>query len=100
MVALGRKAKSVPNPIRRPRRFSWRAKRTVKAVAVAAGLAFPHAAQAIQITRKTRRNGSRKWRTETSYAITSLPTAQVRPRHLAERTRGNWKIEINWYRSP
>ena len=41
-------------------------KRIVKAVTVAAGIAFPHAAQAIQVTRQTRRPGSRKRRTETS----------------------------------
>jgi hypothetical protein len=35
---------------------------------VAAPIVFPHAAQAIQVTRRTRRNGSRKWKTETSYA--------------------------------
>jgi predicted transposase YbfD/YdcC len=75
-------------------------KRIVKTVTVAAGLAFPHAAQAIQITRKTRRPGSRKWRTETSYAITSLPAAQARPDQLAKWIRGHWKIEnqLHWVR--
>jgi predicted transposase YbfD/YdcC len=75
-------------------------KRVVKTVTVAAGLAFPHAAQAIQITRKTRRPGSRKWRTETSYAITSLPAAQARPDQLAKWIRGHWKIEnqLHWVR--
>lgn len=75
-------------------------KRIVKAVTVTAGLAFPHAAQAIQITRKTRRKGSRKWRTETSYAITSLPAAQARPDQLAEWIRGHWTIEnkLHWVR--
>lgn len=75
-------------------------KRIVKAVTVAAGLAFPHAAQAIQITRKARRPGSRKWRTETSYAITSLPAAQARPDQLAQWIRGHWKIEnqLHWVR--
>jgi predicted transposase YbfD/YdcC len=75
-------------------------KRTVKVVTVAAGLAFPHAAQAIQITRRTRRPGSRKWRTETSYAITSLPAAQARPDQLATWIRGHWKIEnqLHWVR--
>jgi predicted transposase YbfD/YdcC len=75
-------------------------KRIVKAVTVATGLAFPHAAQAIQITRRTRRPGSRKWRTETSYAITSLPAAQARPDQLAKWIRGHWKIEnqLHWVR--
>jgi SRSO17 transposase len=67
---------------------------------ITAGLAFPHAAQAIQITRKTRRPGSRKWRTETSYAITSLAAAQARPDQLATWIRGHWKIEnqLHWVR--
>ncbi len=75
-------------------------KRTVKAVTVTAGLLFPHAAQAIQITRRTRRISERKWRTETSYAITSLPAAQARPAQLAEWIRGHWKIEnqLHWVR--
>lgn len=37
-------------------------KRVVKAVTVTAGLAFPDAAQAIQVTRRTRRSGGRAWR--------------------------------------
>jgi predicted transposase YbfD/YdcC len=75
-------------------------KRILKAVTVAAGLAFPNAAQAIQVTRKTRRRGSRRWHTETSYAITSLPAAQAQPDQLAEWIRGHWKIEnqLHWVR--
>jgi len=75
-------------------------KRTVKAVTVTAGLLFPHAAQAIQITRRTRRISERRWRTETSYAVTSLPAAQARPAQLAEWIRGHWKIEnqLHWVR--
>ena len=75
-------------------------RRIVKAVTVTAGLAFPHAAQAIQVTRRTRRPGSRKWRTETSYAIISLPAAQARPDQLAKWIRGHWKIEnqLHWVR--
>jgi len=75
-------------------------KRTVKAVTGAAGLEFPHAAQAIQVTRRTRRNGTRKWRIETSYAITSLPAARARPDQLAAWIRGHWTIEnrLHWVR--
>jgi len=75
-------------------------RRILKVVTVAAGLAFPHAAQAIQVTRRTRRPGTRKWRTETSYAITSLPAAQARPDQLASWLRGHWKIEnqLHWVR--
>jgi len=75
-------------------------RRIVKVVTVTAGLAFPHAAQAIQVTRRTRRPGSRKWRTETSYAITSLQASQARPDQLAQWIRGHWKIEnqLHWVR--
>jgi predicted transposase YbfD/YdcC len=75
-------------------------RRIVKVVTVTAGIAFPHAAQAIQITRRTRRPGSRKWRTETSYAITSLPASQAHPDQLAGWIRGHWKIEnqLHWVR--
>jgi predicted transposase YbfD/YdcC len=75
-------------------------RRIVKVVTVTAGLAFPHAAQAIQVTRKTRHPKNRRWRTETSYAITSLPSAQSRPGQLAEWIRGHWKIEncLHWVR--
>jgi hypothetical protein len=45
--------------------------RTLKVAAVA-GLYFPHAAQGIQATRRVRASGSRRWRTVTVYAITSL----------------------------
>jgi predicted transposase YbfD/YdcC len=82
------------------RRHGRTEKRVIKVVTVAAGLDFPHAAQAIQITRRTRRNGSAKWRTETSYAITSLPADQARAHQLAEWIRGHWKIEnqLHWVR--
>jgi predicted transposase YbfD/YdcC len=75
-------------------------RRIVKVVTITAGIAFPHAAQAIQITRRTRRPGSRKWRTETSYAITSLPASQAHPDQLAGWIRGHWKIEnqLHWVR--
>jgi predicted transposase YbfD/YdcC len=75
-------------------------KRTIKVVTVTAGLAFPHTAQAIQITRRARRLNGRKWRAETSYAITSLPARQARPAQLADWIRGHWKIEnqLHWVR--
>jgi hypothetical protein len=73
-------------------------KRTVKVVTVTIGLAFPHAAQALQVTRRARRPGTRRWRTQTSYAITSLPPGQARPDQLAAWTRGHWEIEnqLHW----
>lgn len=46
--------------------------RTVKCVSVAAGIGFPNAEQAVQITRKSRPIGTRAWSTETVHAVTSL----------------------------
>jgi hypothetical protein len=54
---------------------------------------FPHAAQVLQVTRKTRTLRTRRWRTVTSYAITSLPFEQARPARLADLLRGHWAIE-------
>jgi hypothetical protein len=45
--------------------------RTLKVAAVA-GLCFPHAALAIQVIRRVRAPGSRRRRTVTVYAVTSL----------------------------
>jgi predicted transposase YbfD/YdcC len=75
-------------------------KRTCKLVTVSTGILFPHAVQAIQITRKTRKLTSRKWRTETVYAVTSLTPTQVRPDQLAEWIRGHWCVEnrLHWVR--
>ncbi len=54
--------------------------RTLQAATVAAGLAFPHAAQAIRVTRRIRPlSGQEKWRTVTVYAITSLTASQASP---------------------
>ena len=77
--------------------------RTLKATAVARGLAFPHAAQAIQITRRratARKGQKRKWATETVYVITSLTAAQASPAKLAAMLRGHWAIEdrLHWIR--
>jgi predicted transposase YbfD/YdcC len=68
--------------------------RTLQAAAVAAGLGFPHATQAIRVTRRTRPlSGSKKWRTVTAYAITSLTASQATPAQLAGWIRGHWQIE-------
>ena len=83
--------------------------RTLKVVTIAAsidgGIAFPHAAQAIQVTRRTRpvsaRTGRKgRWRTETLYAITDLAPHQARPDELAGWIRGHWQIEngLHWVR--
>jgi predicted transposase YbfD/YdcC len=66
--------------------------RTLKAVTVG-GFAFPHAAQVVQLTRKTRDLQTRRWRAVTVYAVTSLPFAQASPTRLADLIRGHWAIE-------
>jgi hypothetical protein len=73
-------------------------RRTLKVTSVAAGLAFPHAAQAIQITR--RRKVKEKWPRETCYAVTSLTLTQATYTQLAAIIRGHWGIEdrLHWVR--
>ena len=69
--------------------------RTLKAVTVH-HFGFPHTAQVLQVTRKTRdlRDGNiRRWRTVVVYAITSLAFAQASPARLADLLRGHWAIE-------
>jgi predicted transposase YbfD/YdcC len=75
-------------------------RRTLKVTAVAAGLAFPHAAQAIQIVRRRKLPGKKKWSRETVYAITSLTATQASPAELAAIIRGHWMIEdrLHWVR--
>jgi predicted transposase YbfD/YdcC len=82
--------------------------RTLKVVTVAdsaGGLGFPGAAQAIQITRRTKRitpkpGKKNTWRTETVYAIVTLPAEQASPAELATWTRSHWFIEnrLHWVR--
>ena len=77
--------------------------RTVKVVTIDAhdgGIAFPNAAQAIQLTRKTRPASARgRWHTETIYAITDLPPHQATPAQLAGWIRGHWQVEaLHWVR--
>jgi predicted transposase YbfD/YdcC len=74
--------------------------RTIKVVTVTTGIVFPHARQAIQITRKTRRPTSKKWKTETVYAVTSLAAEQATAAQLATWVRGHWTIEnrLHWVR--
>jgi predicted transposase YbfD/YdcC len=47
----------------------------------------------IQVTRKTRDLGARRWRTMTVYAVTSLTHGQASPARLADLIRGHWAIE-------
>jgi len=62
-------------------------------VATMRGLGFPHAAQAIRVTRRVRELRSGRWRTVTVYAVTSLAAAQAGPARLADAICGHWGIE-------
>jgi predicted transposase YbfD/YdcC len=62
-------------------------------VTTVAGLDFPHATQAIRITRRVRPLTGHKWRTVTVYAVTNLSAAQASPARLADWIRGHWGIE-------
>jgi predicted transposase YbfD/YdcC len=42
--------------------------------------------------------GSRRWRTVTVYAVTSLATIQAHPAQLAAYIRGHWSIENELHR--
>ncbi len=70
--------------------------RTLKAVTVPAGLGFPHAAQAIQITRtsrpinKKKTEGKRRRRRETVYADLHPARPRRLPAELATWIRGHW----------
>jgi predicted transposase YbfD/YdcC len=67
--------------------------RTVKAVTLTGGdpLAFPHAAQAVRITRTRTLAG--KTTRETAYLTVSLPADQAHPADLQEWARAEWLIE-------
>jgi predicted transposase YbfD/YdcC len=73
-------------------------RRTLKVTSVAAGLAFPGAAQAIKIVRRRKVKGN--WSRETCYAVTSLTLAQASYPQLAAIIRGHWGIEdrLHWVR--
>jgi predicted transposase YbfD/YdcC len=72
--------------------------RTLKLAAVSnpmtGGLPFPHAELAIQIVRQRRPSGSRRWHTETVYAVTDLSWQQIRADQLAEAIRNHWHVEV------
>jgi len=61
-------------------------------VTTVAGLDFPHATQAIRITRRVQSLHRRRWRTVTVYAVTNLAAAQASPARLADWIRGHWGI--------
>jgi predicted transposase YbfD/YdcC len=62
-------------------------------VTTVAGLDFPHATQALRITRRVRPLTGRRWRTVTAYAGNNLTAAQASPARLADWIRGHWGIE-------
>ena len=72
--------------------------RTLKITSVKAGLAFPCAAQAIQIVRRRKAKG--KWSRQTCFAVTSLTVIQASHAQLAAIIRGHWGIEdrLHWVR--
>ena len=86
--------RQVPAACRTRDKGHGRAERhTMKITAVAAGLAFPHAAQAIQIVRRRRPLNSKKRTAETVCAVTSLTAIQAQPAKLAAIIRGHWLTE-------
>ena len=72
----------------------------LKVVTTSTGILFPHAAQAIQITRKTSKLQRNKWRTEVVYAVTSLTPKQATNADLTAFVRGHWRVEnrLHWVR--
>ncbi len=65
----------------------------MKVTAVAAGLMFSHAAQAIAVTHRIRLLSADKWRTVTVYSIASLTAGQASPADLAGWIRDHLRIE-------
>jgi predicted transposase YbfD/YdcC len=74
--------------------------RTLKAVTVdtPGGLGFPHAAQAVRITRSRTLAG--KTSRETAYLIVTAPAEHAHPRDLYDWARLEWHIEnrLHWIR--
>jgi predicted transposase YbfD/YdcC len=74
--------------------------RTLKAVTVntPGGLGFPHAAQAVRITRT--RTIAAKTTRETAYLIVTLPAEHAQPTDLYDWARREWHIEnrVHWIR--
>jgi predicted transposase YbfD/YdcC len=68
--------------------------RTLKAAHVN-GLDFPHARQAIKITRRRKDTATGKTSRQTVYAVTSLTSAHARGQDLARLVREHWSIEAH-----
>jgi predicted transposase YbfD/YdcC len=80
---------------RRETSHGRRETRTVKAITVTTpgGLLFPHAQQAVRITRTRTTNG--KTTREAAYYTISLPAEHAQPADLQDWARSEWLIE-NW----
>ena len=93
---------AVPDAVRDTDRGHGRREiRTCKVLTIAAGIDFPHAAQALRIRRRRRRlDQPKRFTTETIYAITDLHVHQAKPAQLAGWVRGHWSIEnkVHWVR--
>ncbi|GAA4251697.1 ISAs1 family transposase [Dactylosporangium darangshiense] len=78
----------------RDRGHGRRETRTVKAVTLhtPGGIAFPHAQQAVRVTR-TRTTTSGKTSRETAYLTVSLPAIHAQPTDLQDWIRRHWHIE-------
>jgi predicted transposase YbfD/YdcC len=89
-----------PGDRTRDRGHGRRETRTVKTVTVGTpgGLTFPHAAQAVRITRTRTVKG--KVSRKTTYLVISLPAHQARPADLQDWARREWHIEnrLHWVR--
>lgn len=74
--------------------------RALKVVTVSRGIGFPHAAQAIQLVRRTKRKKSARWHTEIVYAITSFTAERIQGAELLSILRRHWAIEneLHWVR--
>jgi predicted transposase YbfD/YdcC len=68
--------------------------RTLKAAHVN-GLGFPHARQAIKLTRWRQDTHTGKTSRETVYVITSLTSADATPADLARLVREHWTVEVH-----
>ncbi|GLI03353.1 hypothetical protein Pa4123_86310 [Phytohabitans aurantiacus] len=68
-------------------------------VATPGGLGFPHAQQAVRITRTRTVVGTKTTR-ETAYLIVTLPAGQAQPDQLGDWARREWQIEnrLHWVR--
>ena len=69
--------------------------RTLKAVHIdKLDIDFPHARQAIKLTRWRQHTKTGKIQRETIYIITSLTSAQASPEDLARLVREHWTVEV------